>query len=84
MLTGDVRNALRKSMELLLRTSSPCLYLALATTEPKEKATRHTLMQQHGLCERDAAIRMTQQIDQARGTEPLHFDLPGEAPCSNG
>ena len=62
----------------------PAFISPLQLRNPKEKATRHTLMQQHGLCERDAAIRMTQQIDQARGTEPLHFDLPGEAPCSNG
>jgi len=75
---------LSKSMELPFRAVPPSLYLALTMTEPEEKATRHTLIQQHGLSELDAAIRMAQQIDQARGTEPLHFDLPGEAPCSNG
>ncbi|WP_307941975.1 conjugative transfer ATPase [Pseudomonas mosselii] len=75
---------LSKSMELLFRAVPPSLYLALAMTEPEEKAARHTLMQRHGISELDAAIRMAQQIDQGRGIEPLHFDLPGDAPCSNG
>lgn len=75
---------LSKSMELLFRAVPPSLYLALAMTEPEEKAERHTLMQQHGISELDAAIRMAQDIDRARGIEPLQWNLPGEASCANG
>jgi conjugative transfer ATPase len=75
---------LSKSMELLFRAVPPSLYLALAMTEPEEKAARHTLMRQHGISELDAAIRMAQDIDRARGIEPLQLDLPGEASCANG
>ncbi|MFG0410054.1 conjugative transfer ATPase [Pseudomonas sp. FYR_11] len=75
---------LSKSMELLFRAVPPSLYLALAMTEPEEKAARHTLMQQHGISELDAAIRMAQDIDRARGIEPFNLELPGATPCANG
>ncbi|MFJ4443334.1 conjugative transfer ATPase [Pseudomonas sp. NPDC089422] len=75
---------LSKSMELLFRAVPPSLYLALAMTEPEEKAARHTLMQQYGTSELDAAIRMAHDIDRSRGIEPLQTDLPGEDSCANG
>ena len=73
---------LSKSMEVLFRVVPPSLYLALAMTEPEEKAARHRLMQQHGFSELDAAIQMAQDIDRARGIEPLQWDFSGEASCS--
>ena len=75
---------LSKSMELLFRAVPPSLYLALAMTEPQEKAARHRLMQQHGISELDAAIRMAQDIDRARGIEPFNLELSGATPCANG
>ena len=40
---------LSKSMEVLFRAVPPSLYLAMAMTEPEEKAERFQLMQQHGI-----------------------------------
>lgn len=62
---------LSKSMEALFRTVPPSLYLAMAMTDPEEKAARFKLMQEHGISELDAAIRMAEEIDRARGIEPL-------------
>ena len=67
---------LSKSMEVLFRSVPPSLYLAMAMTEPEEKAARFTLMKTHGISELDAAIRMAEQIDQGRGIETLPFELP--------
>ena len=63
-------------MEVLFRSVPPSLYLAMAMTEPEEKAARFTLMKTHGISELDAAIRMAEQIDQGRGIETLPFELP--------
>jgi conjugative transfer ATPase len=65
---------LSKSMEALFRAVPPSLYLAMAMTEPEEKAERFKLMQEHGISELDAAIRMAEEIDRARRIEPLRFD----------
>lgn len=62
---------LSKSMEVLFRAVPPSLYLALAMTEPEEKAERYRLMRQHGISELEAAFRVAQAIDRARGIEPL-------------
>ncbi|MDR6609056.1 conjugative transfer ATPase [Pseudomonas synxantha] len=62
---------LSKSMEALFRAVPPSLYLAMAMTEPEEKAARFNLMQEHGISELDAAIRMAEDIDRTRGIEPL-------------
>jgi hypothetical protein len=48
---------LSKSMEVLFRAVPPSLYLAMAMTEPEEKAERFQLMQQHGISELDAAFK---------------------------
>ncbi|RMX06780.1 conjugative transfer ATPase [Corticibacter populi] len=65
---------LSRSMELLFRAVPPSLYLALAQTEPEEKAERYKLMQQFGIGELDAAIKIAEAIDRARGIEslPMH------------
>jgi conjugative transfer ATPase len=62
---------LSKSMEVLFRAVPPSLYLALAQTEPEEKAERFLLMQKMGLSELDAAIEVARQIDAARGIAPI-------------
>jgi conjugative transfer ATPase len=65
---------LSKSMEVLFRAVPPSLYLALAQTEPEEKAERFQLMRQHGIGELDAAFKVAEKIDRARGIEPLALD----------
>jgi conjugative transfer ATPase len=68
---------LSKSMEVLFRAVPPSLYLAMAMTEPEEKNERYRLMQEHGIDELDAALRMAQKIDRSRGIEPLSLDALG-------
>lgn len=68
---------LSKSMEALFRAVPPSLYLAMAMTEPEEKAARFKLMQEHGVSELDAAFRIAENIDRARGIEPLQFHNNG-------
>ncbi len=65
---------LSKSMELLFRAVPPSLYLALAMTEPEEKAERYQLMQQYGISELDAAFKVAEKIDLARGINSLPLD----------
>lgn len=62
---------LSKSMELLFRAVPPSLYLALAMTEPEEKAERYQLMQQYGISELDAAFKVAEKIDRTRGIDSL-------------
>ena len=62
---------LSRSMEILFRAVPPSLYLALAQTEPEEKAERFRLMQASGIGELDAAIQAARRIDRARGIEAL-------------
>ncbi|CAI07468.1 conserved hypothetical protein [Aromatoleum aromaticum EbN1] len=66
---------LSKSMEVLFRAVPPSLYLALAQTEPEEKAERYQLMQQYGISELDAAFKVAEKIDQARGIASLALDM---------
>ena len=40
---------------------APSLYLALAQTEPEEKAERYQLMQQYGIGELDAAFKVAER-----------------------
>ena len=65
---------LSKSMEVLFRAVPPSLYLALAQTEPEEKAERFQLMQQYGIGELDAAFKIAEKIDRARGIQSLALD----------
>ncbi|WP_073664180.1 conjugative transfer ATPase [Pseudomonas aeruginosa] len=65
---------LSRSMELLFRAVPPSLYLALAQTEPEEKAERFQLMQQFNISELDAAFKVAEKIDQARGIESLSLN----------
>ncbi|MCY1545832.1 conjugative transfer ATPase [compost metagenome] len=67
---------LSRSLELLFRAVPPSLYLALAQTEPEEKAERYQLMQQHGISELDAALKIAEHIDRARGITSLPQDWP--------
>ena len=62
-------------MEVLFRAVPPSLYLAMAMTEPEEKAERFQLMQQNGISELDAAFRVAEKIDQARGIESPALEL---------
>ena len=73
---------LSKSMEVLFRAVPPSLYLALAQTEPEEKAERFQLMQQHGVGELEAAFKVAEKIDRARGIDPLPYDdvFPSQRP----
>ncbi len=61
---------LSKKLETLFRAVPPSLYLALAMTEPEEKAERWALMQDTGCSELEAAYRIAERIDRARGIEP--------------
>ena len=65
---------LSKSMEVLFRAVPPSLYLAMAMTEPEEKAERFQLMQQYGISELDAAFKVAEKIDRARGIASLSLD----------
>ena len=58
---------LSSKMEALFRVVPPSLYLALAMTEPEEKAERAALMREFNISELDAAIKVAANIDQARG-----------------
>jgi conjugative transfer ATPase len=60
---------LSRSMEVLFRAVPPSLYLALAQTEPEEKAERYRLMREFGVGELDAAMKVAERIDRARGIE---------------
>ena len=66
---------LSKSMEVLFRAVPPSLYLALAQTEPEEKAERFQLMQQYGIGELDAAFKVAEKIDRARGIASLPLGM---------
>ncbi|MFU1912016.1 conjugative transfer ATPase [Bordetella hinzii] len=67
---------LSKSMEVLFRAVPPSLYLALAQTEPEEKAERYQLMRRYGIGELDAAFKVAEKIDQARGIASPPLSLP--------
>lgn len=58
---------LSKSTEVLFRAVPPSLYLAMAMTEPEEKAERFRLMTAHRVSELDAAMEMAKAIDHKRG-----------------
>ncbi len=58
---------LASRIEALFRAVPPSLYLALGMTEKDEKAARRALMVEYGISELDAAKRIAQQLDIARG-----------------
>lgn len=58
---------LSDSIEALFRVVPPSLYLALAMTEPEEKAARMQLMRKHNCSELEAAFLIAKQLDKARG-----------------
>ncbi|WP_134553338.1 hypothetical protein, partial [Pseudomonas aeruginosa] len=61
---------------VLFRAVPPSLYLALAQTEPEEKAERYQLMRQYGIGELDAAFKVAEKIDEARGIASPPLFLP--------
>ncbi|HAC68236.1 MAG TPA: conjugative transfer ATPase, partial [Pseudomonas sp.] len=70
---------LSKSMETLFRVVPPSLVLALAMTDPEEKAERYRYMQD-GLSELDAAFKMAEALDQQRGITTALLDPPWPPP----
>ncbi|WP_460149040.1 conjugative transfer ATPase [Pseudomonas sp. S3_E10] len=66
---------LSKSMEVLFRAVPPSLHLALAMTEPEEKAARFELMRKLRIGELEAAMHIAQEMNRSRGIEPLIEDL---------
>lgn len=58
---------LASKMEALFRVVPPSLFLALAMTEPEEKAERAEMMIKYGISELDSALMVAKAIDKARG-----------------
>ncbi|MFG0634521.1 hypothetical protein, partial [Pseudomonas sp. xss_2] len=58
---------LSKQFETLFRAVPPSLYLALAMTEPEEKAQRWRLMETQQMSELEAALQIAADIDRLRG-----------------
>lgn len=58
---------LSKSVEVLFRAVPPSLYLAMAMTEPEEKAERFRVMQELGVNELEAAMEIARRMDLKRG-----------------
>jgi hypothetical protein len=54
-----------KKLETLFYAVPPSHYLALAMTEPEEKAERFALMQEHGCSELEAAFRVAERMCRA-------------------
>ncbi|WP_439254039.1 conjugative transfer ATPase [Pseudomonas monteilii] len=61
---------LSKQLETLFRAVPPSLYLALAMTEPEEKAQRWRLMEELHVTELEAALSIAAEIDRRRGIKP--------------
>ncbi len=57
---------LAKNLETLFRAVPPSLYLALAMTEPEEKALRWRMMQENGCSELEAALKVAFDLDRRR------------------
>lgn len=53
--------------QMLFRVVPPSLYLALGMTETSEKTERRELMNAHGITELEAAFKVAQKLDKARG-----------------
>lgn len=58
---------LSKNVECLFRIVPPSLFLALAMTEKDEKAERMKLMNEFNINELDAAIKVSEKLEEARG-----------------
>lgn len=66
---------LSKSMEVLFRAVPPSLHLALAMTDLEEKNERYQLMKRHQTGELEAALRIAEQMDHARGIKSMPLDF---------
>lgn len=62
---------LSRSHEMLFRAVPPSITLANAMTEPEEKNERYELMKQFGISELEAALKVAERLDRARGIEPF-------------
>ncbi|AWX14720.1 conjugative transfer ATPase [Mergibacter septicus] len=60
---------LSNNIEALFRVVPPSLFLALAMTEPEEKAERMRLMKEHNVSELEAAYLVAKSLDKARGID---------------
>lgn len=65
---------LSKNVECLFRIVPPSLFLALAMTEKDEKAERMKLMNEFNISELDAAIKVAEKLDEARGITRKYED----------
>lgn len=62
---------LSRNQDFMFRAVPPSIFLALAMTEGEEKRQRQIIMQEHGCTELEAAFHVAEQLDRARGIEPL-------------
>lgn len=62
---------LSRNQDFLFRAVPPSLFLALAMTEGEEKRERMILMEEHNCSELEAAFHVAEQIDRARGIQPM-------------
>ncbi len=60
-----------RNQDFLFRAVPPSLFLALAMTEGEEKRERMILMEEHNCSELEAAFHVAEQIDRARGIQPM-------------
>jgi len=64
---------LSKNVEALFRVVPPSLFLALGMTEKDEKAERMALMKAFGMSELDAALKVAEKLDKARGLNATNY-----------
>lgn len=64
---------LSKNVEALFRIVPPSLFLALAMTEKDEKAERMNLMKEFGINELQAAMKVAEKLDTARGLKSTSY-----------
>lgn len=76
---------LSRNQDFMFRAVPPSLFLALAMTEGEEKRERQILMEKHNCTELEAAFYVSEQLDRARGIEPMPWkhlfekeDQPGD------
>lgn len=64
---------LSKNVDALFRVVPPSLFLAMAMTEKDEKAERMAFMQAYGISELDAALKVAEKMDKARGLKTTTY-----------
>lgn len=84
---GIVMGNRKRVGEMMVRFVPPSIFLTLAMTDSKEKATRAALIREHGLKNHtDAAILMARELDAARNihVEPIGQELGAASNDDNG